>query len=80
MIEANILFHSMRHTISHKVTHRFFFLSFLVVRKVVFTGITAVLGSIRRFSTLNKTFSHKLNTDSESAQKTESNEVSFRLI
>jgi hypothetical protein len=49
-------------------------------RKIVFTGGIAILGGIQRFSNSNKAFSRKLNTDSESVQKTESNEVSFKLI
>jgi hypothetical protein len=79
-MEWNILSHSTHHTTGHKVTHRFFFLFFSLSRKPVFTGTLAILGCIHRFSNSNKTFSQKLNTDSESAQKTESNEVSFKLI
>ena len=57
-----------------------FFLSFPKLRKIVFTGTIAILDSVHWFSQSNKTFSQKLDTDSESAQKTESNEVSFKLI
>jgi hypothetical protein len=60
--------------------HRFFFLFFSLSRKSVFTGTLTILGGIQRFSTSNKSFGQKLNTDSESEQKTESNEVSFKLI
>ncbi len=51
-----------------------------MLSKLVFTGIIAILGGIQRFSNSKKTLSHRLCTDSESAQKTESNEVSFKLI
>jgi hypothetical protein len=79
-MESIILSHSIHHTNCHQITHPFFFLFFLSSRKIVFTGDIAILGGIQRFSNLSKTFSRKLNTDSESAQKTESNEVSFKLI
>jgi hypothetical protein len=51
-----------------------------VLRKIVFTGGITILGGVHPFSNSNKTFSQKLNTDSKLAQKTESNEVSFKLI
>jgi hypothetical protein len=51
-----------------------------VLRKLGFTGTIAVLDGILLLSTSNTTFSHKLNTDSESAEKTESNGVSFDQI
>ncbi len=78
MIKPNILSHSIQHTISQKVTYPFFFFS--LPRKIVFADGMTILGGIQRFSNSNKAFSRKLNTDSESAQKTESNEVSFKLI
>jgi hypothetical protein len=51
-----------------------------MLRKIVFTGARAILGGIQRFLNSNKAFSYKLNTDSESAPKTESNEISFKLV
>jgi hypothetical protein len=60
--------------------HRPFFLFFSLSRKPVFTDTLAILGCIHRFSNSNKTFSHKLNTDSESAPKTELNETFCNLI
>jgi hypothetical protein len=78
-MKRNILSHSTHHTTPHHAMDRFF-LFFPMLRKIVFTGNIAILGGIQRFSNSNKTFSHKLNTDLESAQKTESNEVSFKLI
>ncbi len=78
-MESIILSHSIQHTINQKGTYPFFpFLFF--PRKIVFTGGITILGDIQRFSNSNKAFSRKLNTDSESAQKTGSNEVSFKLI
>jgi len=50
-----------------------------VKRKIVFTGTLAILGGIQRFSSSNKTFSHKLITHSDSAQNTGLNEVSFKV-
>jgi len=79
VIESYILSHSTHHTTPHHATDHFFSFSFLVLRKIVFTGILAILGVIQRFSTSNKTISHKLITDSESARKTELNDVSFKL-
>jgi hypothetical protein len=58
----------------------FFSFSFLVLRKIVFTGTLAILDCIQRFSTSNKIFSHKLITDSESARKTELHDVSVKLV
>jgi hypothetical protein len=63
-----------------KIYVSFFILFFSLPRKIVFTGGIAILGGIQRFSNSNKAFSRKLNTNSESAQKTESNEVSYKLI
>jgi hypothetical protein len=51
-----------------------------MLTKIVFTGTITIVGGIQRFSNSNKTFNLKLNTDCELAQKTESNEVSFKLI
>ncbi len=63
-----------------KLCITFFLLFFSLSRKPIFTGTLAILGCVHRFSNSNKIFSHKLNTDSESAQKTESNEVPFKSI
>jgi hypothetical protein len=57
-----------------------FFAFFPVLRKIVFTGTKAIFGGIQRFLNSNKNFNQKLNTDSESAQKTESDEVSYKLF
>jgi hypothetical protein len=73
-----ISFHSSYHLSSNYTS--FFFLFFPSWRKIFFTGTITILGGIRWFSNLNKMFSHKLSIDSESAQKTESNDVSFKLI
>jgi hypothetical protein len=51
-----------------------------MLRKLGFTETMIILGGILRLSTSNTVFDQKLNIDSESAQKTESNEVSFELI
>ena len=80
MIEPDVLPYSMYYTTSHHETDWFFFLFFPVLRKLVFTSTIAVAGGIQWFSTLNKIFNHKLNTDSELAQKTDSGEESFKSI
>jgi hypothetical protein len=51
-----------------------------MLAKIVFTGTITILGGIQRFLNSNKKLNLKLNTDFELAQKTESNEVSFKLI
>ena len=73
-----ILFDSSYHQLQSSAF--FFSLSFPVLRKLGFTETIAIFGGIQRFSRSKKTFSHKLNADSKSAQKTESNEVSLKLI
>jgi hypothetical protein len=57
-----------------------FFSFFFWLRKLGFTDTIAIFYGIQRFSRSNKTFSHTINADSKSAQKTESNVVSFKLI
>lgn len=47
---------------------------------MIFTSAKAIIGDISRFWNLNRTFSPELNTDSESALETKSNESSFELI
>jgi hypothetical protein len=42
-----------------------------MLRNIVFTGAITILGGVHQFSNSNKTFFQKLNTDSESAQKTD---------
>ncbi len=77
MIKTNILSHSIHDTTSQKVKHRFCFVLFSLWRKTVFIGTIGILGVIQRFSNSNEAFSQKENTDPESTEKTESNEVSF---
>jgi len=74
-----ILSHLIHHTTVKKLRITCFFF-FSLSRKIVFTSIITILGGIQRFSNSNKAFSQKQNTDSESAQKAESNEESFKLI
>jgi len=80
MLETNIYSRSTAHTPSHKTTHRIFFLLLYLSRTIVFTDAIAILGGIQWFSNSNKAFIRKQNTDTESAQKTESNELSCKLI
>ncbi len=75
-MDPNILSHSIHHTILQHATDHFFKNFFSGLRKSVFTGTIVILGSIQWFSNLNKAFHQKLTIDSESAQKTESNEGS----
>ena len=57
-----------------------FLFTFLKLRKVDFTSTSTTSGRIHRFSNPDNLFSRKPNVDPESAQKTEYNEVFFKVI